>query len=605
MPKRKELKKRARRTLKTHYFLLVFLCLVSMFWGTELKSGSSALGAGDASGGKSSILTGNSAKQTVLGDILAGNIAAGEQTSEQAMEEDASRQPVNIGGLEVGYNKGVLANAVNQLSSGQLTVWFANALVSIVKSQKIATALFVLLGFFVYSFIWIFFLNLYTAAMRRLFLEARSYEKVSFTHLTHFFAVRRWRRAALTMLVKSVFLDFWTLTIIGGIIKRYSYYLVPYIVAENPDIKPLEAITLSRRMMDGHKREFFVAELSFAGWVILSAFTGGLLNIFFTTPYIVCVFSEYYAELRKMAKDNNMPGADRLDDEVLFTPAPEERLAAAYSDIVEMEKTIQENEVPISKWQKFLVEWFGVWIGKTKTKRAYQKNENRKFQNRRDIQAQSGEAYPSRLNPLYRASEIHLTGRISFIRCYTVWSLILMFLNFSLIGWIWEVSLHLIQFGEFVNRGTLLGPWLPIYGMGGMVALILTNKLKKNPALTFLWSIVICGVIEYSSATSLWNRFHQKWWDYSGYFLNVNGRICAEGLLVFGIGCVMVIYLIAPIMDMIFSRIKTQIVIPICIFLGGIFMTDYIHSQFHPNSGEGVTEAVVTEYKTPAGELRG
>ena len=63
----------------------------------------------------------------------------------------------------------------------------------------------------------------------------------------------------------------------------------------------------------------------------------------------------------------------------------------------------------------------------------------------------------------------------------------------------------------------------------------------------------------------------------------------------FGIGCVMIIYLIAPIMDMMFSRIKTKIVIPICIILGGIYMTDYTYSQFHPNTGEGVTEAVVIE----------
>jgi len=595
MPNRKELKNRAKKTLKAHYFLLVFLCLVSAFWGTEFKSGSTALGSGNTSGGESSFLLGNSANQTVLGDVLKGNLTAGEQASQQAMKEDEARQSVNVMGLEVGYNKGVLANVVNKVSSGKLIVWFANALASIVKSQSAAAVVFILLGFFVYCMVWIFILNLYTAAMRRMFLEARSYAKVSFAHLTHFMAVRRWRRAALTMFAESIFLDLWWLTIIGGIIKRYSYYLVPYIVAENPDIRPLEAITLSRRMMDGHKFEFFIAELSFIGWQALSVLTGGLLNLLYTTPYMVCTFSEYYAELRKMAKDSDMPGAGRLNDAYLFAPAPEEEREAAYPDIVEMEQTIRANEVPISKWQKFLVEWFGVWIGKTQTKRAYQKNENRKFQNRRDILEKDGEAYPSRLNPLYRASEIHLTGRISFIRCYTVWSLILMFLNFSVIGWIWEVSLHLVQFGEFVNRGTLYGPWLPIYGMGGMAALILTSRLKKTPALAFLWSIVICGLIEYSSAAALWNRFHQKWWDYSGYFLNFNGRICAEGLLVFGIGCVMIIYLIAPIMDMMFSRIKTKIVIPICIILGGIYMTDYTYSQFHPNTGEGVTEAVVIE----------
>ena len=63
------------------------------------------------------------------------------------------------------------------------------------------------------------------------------------------------------MLVKYIYEFLWSLTVIGGIIKRYSYYMVPYIVAENPDISAKNAIRLSRKMMNGHKWECFVFEL--------------------------------------------------------------------------------------------------------------------------------------------------------------------------------------------------------------------------------------------------------------------------------------------------------------------------------------------------------
>ena len=63
----------------------------------------------------------------------------------------------------------------------------------------------------------------------------------------------------------NLFHVLWSLTIIGGFIKYYSYYLVPFIVAENPGIKGCEAITLSRKMMNGHKWEAFVFDLSYIG----------------------------------------------------------------------------------------------------------------------------------------------------------------------------------------------------------------------------------------------------------------------------------------------------------------------------------------------------
>ena len=97
-------------------------------------------------------------------------------------------------------------------------------------------------------------------------------------------------------------------TIIGGIIKRYSYYMVPYIVAENPNITARQAIGLSRRMMDGHKWDAFVLEISFIGWHLLNGLTFGLSNIFFLNPYKSATFNEYFTLLREEAIDQKIDG---------------------------------------------------------------------------------------------------------------------------------------------------------------------------------------------------------------------------------------------------------------------------------------------------------
>ena len=71
------------------------------------------------------------------------------------------------------------------------------------------------------------------------------------------------------MLLLSIYQTLWDITIIGGMIKHYSYLMVPFIVAENPDISPNTAIKLSRQMMKGHKWEYFLNDLTFLGWYFL------------------------------------------------------------------------------------------------------------------------------------------------------------------------------------------------------------------------------------------------------------------------------------------------------------------------------------------------
>ena len=136
---------------------------------------------------------------------------------------------------------------------------------------------------------------------------------------------------------------------------------------------------------------------------------------------------------------------------------------------------------------------------------------------------------------------------LNYERAYSATSLILMFFLFSFTGWIWEVLIHIIEDGMFINRGLLLGPWLPIYGTGGVLILMLLKRWRSQPLMTMGLIMLLCGTVEYITSIGLEFFFGQRWWDYSDMLFNFQGRICLEGLLIFGIGGLFFIYLIASI----------------------------------------------------------
>ena len=108
-----------------------------------------------------------------------------------------------------------------------------------------------------------------------------------------------WGNVVLVMFLKNLFLALWTmLFIIPGIVKAYAYRMVPYILKEHPELSGTQAITLSRRMMKGHKGDAFVLDLSFIGWILLSALTFGILHLFYVGPYIQSTDAELYKVVR-------------------------------------------------------------------------------------------------------------------------------------------------------------------------------------------------------------------------------------------------------------------------------------------------------------------
>ena len=103
-----------------------------------------------------------------------------------------------------------------------------------------------------------------------------------------------------TMFLRNLYIGLWTmLFIVPGIIKSYEYRMIPYILADHPEMDHKEVFALSKKMMDGEKWDTFVLDLSFYGWAILSAFTCGILSIFFLNPYIHATNAELYLALKR------------------------------------------------------------------------------------------------------------------------------------------------------------------------------------------------------------------------------------------------------------------------------------------------------------------
>ena len=86
--------------------------------------------------------------------------------------------------------------------------------------------------------------------------------------------------------------------------------------------------------------------------------------------------------------------------------------------------------------------------------------------------------------------------------------------------------------------------------------------------------------------------FKIRWWDYSRRKFNINGRICLEGLLVFGLAGCAFTYVIAPILDNLYSKIKPKIASILCVVLISLYLVDLMYTKVNPNTGVGISEEV-------------
>ena len=554
MLKRKEMKKRAKQVVKKHYWLLLILCLGMALFGTEFSSTLNFVRTertemdSKTKENKNAIqYNSRLALDDILNDALDGHIDEAYRLANNLKLEEITQNSTVQKGIVLGRSRGILADLVNNITSGYFLVVLLSAIESLGLSKNIIIALFIILSAIVLFLVWMFIKNVLQTILRRMVLECRLYDKVPFQRILFLAKVKKWCKVAVTLAMKVLFQTLWACTIIGGVIKRYSYYLVPYIVAENPDIGWKEAITLSRKMMGGYKWECFKLEMSFLLWDMAGFLTLGISDLFYTNAYKIATYTEFYIQVRLLAKKNCVKGIELLNDLYLYEKADALTLDEAYIDVLFMDYYLPKKTEHLNGIKGFMARNLGITLYPRKEELQLEKMqyEDAKFRLMQD--ALTGKGYPSRLFPIPEKEKDVKAGHINYMRRYSPISLILIFFVFCVIGWVWEVSLHLVADGTFVNRGMLHGPWIPIYGAGSLLILTLLYRLRRKPILELTAIVILSGVIEYMTSYYTECLFNgKKWWDYQGYFLNLDGRICAEGLLTFGIGGLILVYLIAP-----------------------------------------------------------
>lgn len=162
-------------------------------------------------------------------------------------------------------------------------------------------AMAVFVGFILGLCVLILVSNVAQVGCNRYFIENREH-KTNVGQVFYGFQGGRYMSTVWIMFLKGLYIFLWSLLFwIPGIIKSYSYMMVPYIIAENSSLDKSRVFELSRKMMRGHKWEAFVLGLSFIGWNMLGAITSGIVSIFYVNPYQHATYAEFYSALKAEA----------------------------------------------------------------------------------------------------------------------------------------------------------------------------------------------------------------------------------------------------------------------------------------------------------------
>lgn len=154
----------------------------------------------------------------------------------------------------------------------------------------------------------------------------------------------------------------------------------------------------------------------------------------------------------------------------------------------------------------------------------------------------------------------------------------LLFMLYSMIGYVCEVIYCSFLQKKFVNRGFLCGPYCPIYGVGSIFVLYAVLRFKEDPIAVFILGAIITSCLEYFTSFLLEKIFHNKWWDYSDEAFNINGRVCLQNALLFGLGSLGIIYALDPLFTKFLSLFSNTMINVLAIISFIIIATDFIYS---------------------------
>ena len=330
---RRQLKEKGKTSFRANYWKAVLVAMfltIAMFGAATWNTGASSVGSAGSNGAEFS--DGNS--EVVIGDdsivihdddgdvVLDKNgelsVREGADTPQSTAPEsgddaksgDSAHVSLGADGLSVDVEGFDSESPVHIDVNPDALPWALTP--AMLSGLFIVLLITFLLSLAIYAFVW----NPLQAGCRGFFTANLNRPALVREAVSTF--DRGYMNCVKAMILRDVFTFLWTLLlIVPGIVKSYEYRMIPYLVADHPEMTYKEVFAESKRLMNGHKWKTFVLDLSFIGWWILSGLTFGLLGVFYVSPYYSATAAALYEEL---AYGNQLP--DFANEPLPIIPVP-------------------------------------------------------------------------------------------------------------------------------------------------------------------------------------------------------------------------------------------------------------------------------------------
>ena len=187
-------------------------------------------------------------------------------------------------------------------------------------------------------------------------------------------------------------------------------------------------------------------------------------------------------------------------------------------------------------------------------------------------------------------------------------NLFLLYIAYSTLGWCGEMLYCSIPKGHLCEkRGFLNGFLCPIYSHGALLVLYCLHGGFRNPVLTFIFGAIVTSILEYFTSWIMEKLFHMRWWDYSHYKFQINGRVCLLNSACFGLASVLLCHVVQPWLWARITGLGAAITVPLASFIFGIYLMDTIlsvRSAFQLSSQMGKLRKLQAELKDYVAEKR-
>ena len=159
---------------------------------------------------------------------------------------------------------------------------------------------------------------------------------------------------------------------------------------------------------------------------------------------------------------------------------------------------------------------------------------------------------------------------------FSLYHILAYFLIYSCIGWCLEVIYAAATTGQLVNRGFLNGPVCPIYGFGMIIVLFVLTPLQHSILLLYIGGVILPSALELVGGWALYKLYHTRWWDYSDFPLNIGGYICLKFCLLWGVGTLVVMRIVHPVVADLVDLIPPFVGVILMCFLYAVYAVDVV-----------------------------